>query len=320
MTQHALAIDLGGTKIAAGLVDAHGRLTHHQRITTPRQGAESIARAIVKIGHKILDDAQREDFSPVGVGIGTAGIVDKAAGRVLYASENLPGWAGFPVVGYLEKAFDLPVTAENDVNAMAYGELAHGAARDLQHALFITVGTGIGGALILNHQLWSGIHWTAGELGYLPVDGRVSLANRQNHLETHASGPAIAQAYQQLANLPAPLSLPEIAARAQQTPPDPLARQVIADGATLLGNMLAGVVGFLDVEAIIIGGGVPNIGELWWRPLQTALQAGPLPSVKQVRILPASLKQHAGLIGAGALALAQNRAEAATPAVPPKSV
>ncbi|MDJ0752083.1 MAG: ROK family protein [Ardenticatenaceae bacterium] len=303
MNQYALAIDLGGTKIAAGLVDEGGRLTCHERLATPLEGAESIAQALVKIGRIVLERADRDNISPMAVGIGTAGVVDHMLGRVTYASENLPGWAGFPLKDRLQEAFKLPVTVENDVNAMAYGELVHGAAQDLQHALFLTIGTGIGGALILNHQLWRGVHWTAGELGYLPVDGRRGIAHRDNNLETQASGPAIAQAYQKRMNLTQLLTLQEVAARARDG--DQTARQVIADGATLLGNMLAGLTGFLDVEAIIIGGGVPHIGDLWWGPLRGALHAGSLPSVRQVRVLPAGLEEHAGLIGAGALALTE---------------
>lgn len=306
MTVYALGIDIGGSKIAAALVAPDGTTGEIQRVTTPASaGPDAILQAALAAGRKVLEEAHQRQV--IAIGIGSAGQVDHARGVITYAAGNLPGWAGTDLAGAFHTAFDLPVSVDNDVNTMALGEQRFGAGRDIEHALYLTVGTGVGGAVIQNGRLWRGTTWTAGEIGHLLVawDGtwRCSCGHT-GHLEAYCAGPAMAARYAERANIVEPLDLRDIADRAAAG--DDLARATIAEGATILGLALGGLLSVLDPAAVIVGGGVAELGEVWWQPLETAVRAAPMPGPARVALRRAELGIHAVLVGAGWLALAQH--------------
>lgn len=288
-------IDIGATKIAVGAVDEAGHVRRRLMASTPH-GSELI-----------LDTAAhlvRELGEPAAVGVGAPGVIDAASGRVLSATDTIPGWGGVDVAGGLRTRIGAPVVVDNDVRAMAYGEATLGAAQEFQDVLFVSVGTGIGGALLRGGELLHGPHGTAGELAHLYVGrqgaSRVCSCGRPDHLEAVASGPAIAARYTERAGA-GPHTLQDVAELMRDG--DPSALAVIRDSAELAGRALAGFVVALDVQALVVGGGVAQIGEAWLGPLREALHRDVLPVQRELPVLAARLGLDAAVAGAGLLAV-----------------
>ena len=215
----------------------------------------------------------------------------RGAAAVIHANDNLPGWSGTDL-NALSTA-GLPVFADNDVRAMAYGEAMLGAGSGYESLLCVTVGTGIGGALIFKGEIWPGANFSAGEIGYLVVgwDG-----DRPLILDQYASGPAIERAYQAASGGDEQLPLTEISARAHAG--DSAAQAVIMQKARDFGAILAGYATSINPQAVIVGGGVPQIGPLWWDAFAGAFQANLPPLLAETRLLPAALGVEAVLLGA----------------------
>lgn len=287
-----IGLDIGGSKTLAGLVRRDGEIERRERITTAPSPPAILAGARA-LCDRLIDAAE----APVsGVGIGSAGIIDTEAGTVVFANENLPGWSGTRLAD-LEIGAGLPIIVENDVRALAYGEAAIGAGRAYDSLLCVTVGTGIGGALIMNGAVWHGAGFSAGEIGYLVVGWR---GEAPLILDQFASGPAIERAYQAAARADTRLSLREISRLA--TAGDATAIDVIAKKARQLGLILSGCVATINPAALIVGGGVPQIGALWWDALEAGFRETLPPPVAATPLLPATLGVDAVMLGAALLA------------------
>lgn len=302
--RYVIGIDIGGTKIAGALVQRDGQYTSLQQVPTPAQeGPQAVLGATVNLIKSLFAIAVNEGHEVIGIGIGAAGQINIETGEVTYAVETLPGWAGTRIAKPLSEQFGVPVVVDNDVNAMAIAELQYGAGRGLQSSLYAAVGTGVGGALILNGQLWRGTNWSAGELGHVMAvwnGDRICNCGQAGHLEAYAAGPAMARRYAQLRGLEESTDLRPIVSAAKQG--DRIAQDVIIEGARILGTVLSGLVNVFDPQALIIGGGVTELGEFWWMPFQNALRANPLPASKKVQIHLAQLGNNVVLIGAAWLA------------------
>lgn len=300
-----VGVDIGGTKIAAGIVTHAGEILHEERTPTPsQQGAMAILDAVVGLCHSLIALGKSEGRQIHSIGVGAGGQIDIKNGRVRYASSVIPGWQGAEIVRVLEEKLCLPVRADNDVNVLALGEHRFGAARPYENVLFVGVGTGIGGALILNRQLVHGVSYAAGDIAHLLVDyrgDRVCGCGQTGHLEAYASGPAIAAHYSQIAGLQMVCELPLVLQRAQQG--DPLAVAAIAEGASILGKALCGLLAFFDPQALVIGGGVTQLGNLWWQSLLAEIRSFPLPEFSHLPVHMAGLGSHAAVVGAGALVI-----------------
>jgi glucokinase len=302
---YVMGIDIGGTKIAAGIIGSDGMLRRQLTCPTPvAAGADAILQAVIALAREVIAEAHATNCVIQAVGVGTAGHVDHNRGVIMHTTDTLPGWSGLPLAELLAHALQLPVTIDNDVNMMALGESTFGTGATFRHALYITVGTGVGGALLWEGQLWRGIHHTAGEIGHLLIDHteeRRCYCGQVGHLEAYTSGPALMACYQELTGDPIRHDLRVIAARAETG--DAVARQVIINGARLLGRALGGILNFLDPEALVVGGGVAELGDLWWRPFVRSLRADLFPGPGHIEIRRAQLGPTAVLIGAGWLAL-----------------
>ena len=282
-----VGLDIGATKIMAGLVTAGGDLRRSLQVATA-----PTAPAILAAARALCDSLITEAPAPVlGIGIGCAGVVDTRTATVIHANDNLPGWGGTALKAISTGA--LPVVADNDVRAMAYGEAKLGAGRGYDSLLCVTVGTGIGGALIFNGEIWPGATFCAGEIGYLVVgwDGETPLI-----LDQYASGPAIERAYQAATGINERMPLTEVSARAAAG--DEAAQAVIQRKARELGATLAGYTTSVNPQAVIVGGGVPQIGALWWDAFAGAFHAHLPALLAETRLLPAALGVNAVLLGA----------------------
>jgi glucokinase len=301
-----VGVDIGGTKIAAAVVraDAAGVIERRVACPTPRAGGRAVLRAAAELVAELAAGlAAGTDAGPVAaVGVGAPGVIDAHDGSVRSATDILPGWAGTPVRAELERLTGLPVTVDNDVRVMAHGELRAGAARGYRDAVFVSLGTGVGGALARDGRIVRGPHGTTGELAHLLVPAAGAIAcgcGRFDHLEALAAGPAIAASYAERAAVPG-ISLPEVAARMADG--DRVAREVIASAGTLLGRALAGLLAAVDAEILVVGGGVSHLGAALLDPLAEALRGEALAPLREIPVRGAEFGTDAPLIGAGLLA------------------
>ncbi|CAB4857792.1 MAG: ROK family glucokinase [Actinobacteria bacterium] len=311
---YSIGVDVGGTKILAGLVDEQGSVVATARRPTPRNDASDVLDVVSDVVREL---GQRSDGEVVGVGLGVAGPVDAARSTVFFAP-NL-GWAQVPVRAILEARVSLPVVVENDGNAAAWGEFRCGAGADVDELTMVTVGTGIGGGIIINGELLRGAHGAAGEIGHMNVvvNGRACGCGRGGCWEQYASGNALVREARALAadrrgeaslllglgdGTPEGVQGVHVTQAAQAG--DPVAIEAFTVIGTWLGRGLADLCAILDPGTFVIGGGVCEAGDLLLVSARQTLldklsgqQQRPAP---QVRL--ATLGNNAGLIGAAELA------------------
>jgi glucokinase len=308
----ALALDIGGTKIAAGVVDPGGRLVTWARTPTPRDlDAEQLWRTLEALFTGVLAEAGLDDPAELaGVGCGCGGPMEWPAGLV--SPLNMPGWRAFPLRARLTQRLPgVPVRVHNDAICMAAGEHWRGAGRGHANMLGMVVSTGVGGGLVLDGKLVNGASGNAGHVGHVvvdPEDGPLCGCGARGCVEAIARGPALVRW-----------------ARAQgwrPDQPDATAKELADDGAQghpvglaamrragrALGIGIASATSLCDLEVVSVGGGLSQAGPLLFDPLQEALRAhARLDFARQVQVVPAALGQSAGLIGAAALILAAER-------------
>ncbi|MBJ7336820.1 ROK family protein [Mycolicibacterium sp.] len=293
-----LALDIGGTKIAVGLVDPDGQLQHHAQLPTPHGDAE----AIWSVASGLLAEAlAAADGDVRGVGVASAGPIDLPSGTI--SPINITAWQRFPIVDRVAAATGLPVRLGGDGLCMAMGERWRGAGREAQFMLGMVVSTGIGGGLVLDGAPYDGRTGNAGHVGHVVVDPDGLLCTCGGHgcVETVASGPHLARWARENGWAAGPeADAKELADAANAG--DALALRAFRRGATALAMMIASVAAVCDLDLVVVGGGVAKSGALLFDPLREALghYAG-LDFIKDLRVLPAELGGDAGLVGAAAL-------------------
>lgn len=299
-TDTVAVVDIGGTKTAAALVDREGRVVRRSEAATPAQsGAAAVLSTAAGLVAALREDA---DSVVVALGVGSAGVIDPVSGRVLGATDALAGWAGTDLRGELTARTDLPTAVINDVHAHALGESRYGAASGRDTALFVAVGTGVGGAFVLPGGTLAGAHAAAGHVGHVPSRHARDLpcsCGGTGHVEAIASGPALVREYSRRTTNGA-VDLAAVVAAASAG--DEAAVAVIRLGGLAVGSMIGGLVNVLDPGVVVVGGGVVNAGAPWWSALIEAAAAELLPSLRDVEIVPSSLGGDAALLGAAALA------------------
>ncbi len=299
----AVGLDLGGTKIAAATITRDGEVWGKEIEQTPiSEGAEGMIKALVRMADRQVEHSAERRMRIVALGVATGGAVDVARGVVTHATSMLPGWQGLPLAGLLSGQLDLPVCVENDANAMALGEHGHGAALGCRDLLCVTVGTGVGGALIRAGRLERGAHSMAGGIGHIlapAAEGRICECGGTDHVECYASGRAIQGAYAALAGTTRSPSVAALGKLARQG--DPAANKAIQDSAEALGRTLGGLLNVIDVERVVIGGGVSQLGSLYLKPLEVSM--GNESYIPGVDVRPAALGPDAALVGMGVTAL-----------------
>ena len=308
--QHCvIGVDIGGTKTAAGIVDAAGTVHAAQSRPTPAAvGSAAILATAVALVESLLVQARSAGLLPVAVGIGSAGVINARDGSVVSATDSLTGWAGTPLAAHLSRQAGLPAFAVNDVHAHNLGEHWKGASAGAQSSLLVAVGTGVGGSLILDGAPHLGTRAVAGHVGHLASpyaydDGGRALqcsCGRAGHVEAVASGPSIALLYRRLAGDGGPVSGREVADRAAAG--EPVALRALTLGATAAGQAVGGLANMLDPAVVVIGGGVSAAGKLWWTPFLAALRSELMDPLAGLPVLPAVLGSTAAVVGAAKLA------------------
>jgi glucokinase len=307
-----LAIDIGGTKLAAGVVDSEGRILARGEVPTlAKEGLEPVLGRIVGLGRDLLSRPEVSGVRVHRIGVGCAGPVDLKAG-VVFNPPNLPGWVRVPLSDRLRQALGLPTVLENDANAAGLGEFRYGAGRGAQSIVYMTVSTGIGGGIILDGKIWHGLKDAAGEIGHMTVcpDGPLCGCGNRGCLEAMSSGTSIARrAREMLAagrqselNQVASPTSSDVVRLAQKG--DPVASEIWDQAVRYLGIGVAAVITILAPERVIIGGGVTRAGDFLFEPLREHVrQRVKLVPVESVPILPATLGPDVGILGAAAVAL-----------------
>jgi len=304
----AVGVDIGGTKIAVGLVSGSGDLLERVAEPTPDDAA--------KIPAVIADLVERVSTgSTASVGIGAAGFVSSDRSTIRFAP-NI-AWSDEPLGEEVQRLLGVPVVVENDANAAAWGEFRFGAGADVDDLLLVTIGTGIGGGVVHRGRLLRGASGSAAEIGHLRIvpGGVLCGCGQRGCFEQYASGRALvrtaherleagdprAAALHALAEDDDGLLGPEITAAAQDG--DELARELLADLGRWAGEGIASLAAVLDPAVVVIGGGVIEAGDLLMRPLRDAFERH-LPAVEHrptIEVRPATLGNQAGLVGAADL-------------------
>lgn len=287
---NTVGLDLGGTKVLGALVTPDGSVAAEERRPTPDTGDDLI--------EMLVELVEALGGAGAGVGVGAAGMIGRD-GSVRYGPNVEAFRAGFPLAARLRERLGVAVRVDNDANAAAWGEFVHGAAAPYDDALVITLGTGIGGGVIVGGELLRGAHGYAAEVGHFQVtaDGPECACGERGHWEALASGTALGR----LAEERLRLSGEELGRRAVSGDGD--ARAVLGEFAGWVAVGLAGLTNILDPEVIVIGGGLVDLGEALLEPVRAEFEGRvEAPRAREaVPIVPAALGERAGAIGAAAL-------------------
>lgn len=319
-----LAIDIGGTKLATAVVDATGRVAGHVEVPTPAVAAEGLFEALRGAIARSLAAAEASPATLRAVGVGCGGPMQYPEGVV--SPLNIPGWRAFPLRARLEAALALPVVVDNDAKAMALGEHWRGAGRGARCLLGMVVSTGVGGGVVEAGRLVHGAHGNAGHVGHMIVEpgGPRCACGARGCVEAIASGPSLVRAAEAALRrgIPSvlaaagPLSAATIAAAARQG--DPLAQALFARAGRAIGRAIASAAALLDLDRVVVGGGVSAAGPLLFEPLRAEVaRRARLSFTRAVPVVPAALGRQAGLVGAAALALYGDGVPVARPGARP---
>lgn len=310
---YSIGVDVGGTKVLGGVVDGDGRVLAHARRDTPRQGGAELTQTIADVARELM-----KDFAVESVGISAAGFVSSDR-KTMLASPNIAGWNGVDLDRELSALIGLSVVIENDANAAAWGEARFGAGRGEDHLMLLTIGTGIGGGVVVNGELYRGAFGVAAEFGHMRVvpEGHLCGCGARGCFEQYASGNALLRHAREAIN-----ASPEVARNLLSLGDgtaagvtgkhitdaaregDAVALAAFNTTAQWLGAGIASLSVVLDPACVIVGGGVIDAGEILLAPTRAAVErympfAGKHPTPK---IIAAQLGNEAGLVGVADLA------------------
>ncbi len=321
MTSQALVIgiDLGGTKISTALVDADGQIiAHDYRETQAEKGQALVVNRMVDAVRQVMEQADTSKDQVKAVGIGAPGPLDIHTG-VVVAPPNLPGWQDVPLKELIEERVGIETFLENDANAAALAEHRFGAGRAVDHMIYVTVSTGVGGGLILDGRLYHGAEGAAGEIGHITVlpNGPLCGCGNRGCLEALAAGTAIAKRAREVVSQgvstritdlandePARITAKLVAEAAEQG--DFEAQKILSEAMSYLGIGMASLVNLFNPQIIVIGGGLSNLGERLLEPVRRGIARHAfVASAQTVRVVLAELGDKAGVLGAAAVAMTQ---------------
>ena len=309
---YVVGVDVGGTKTAAALVDAHGAVGPITVVPTrgdlgPARVLDMVADVIASViaTARSMHDGAAAQTIVHAIGIGTAGVVDSHTGSILSSTDVMAGWTGTDVAGGVQDrltarlGLTMPISVDNDVDAHGAGEAWLGAAAGTESALMVAVGTGVGGAIIIGGTPWRGSRHLAGEMGHIPAPGAEGLrcgCGRMGHLEALGSGPALHRHYLALGGDAASPDTRDVVVRA--TGGEAIALRAVRESAEIVGRATAGVVTMIDPEVVVIGGGMAHAGPIWWEAMESALRAELIDPFGDLRVVPATLGESAAIVGA----------------------
>ncbi|MGE5308852.1 MAG: ROK family protein [Deltaproteobacteria bacterium] len=294
---HIIGIDLGGTNLKIGLCDASCAILRKNVLSTASfEHKEHLIDSVVSSVDSMIREQGISRSSVIGVGIGLPGPIDVEKGIVHYFP-NIPGWREVCLRDILQKRIRMRVCVDNDANLMALAEFKAGAARGARNAVCITLGTGVGGGLIIEGRLFRGSTHAAGEVGHIPinVDGPECGCGAFGCVESYTGNRRIAEEVRRVFRKDIPLE--EVSRMARRG--DPRALKIWENAGMRLGVALAGVVNLLNPDVIVIGGGVANAGRVLFNSIKKTIDCRAMPmQARHVKVRRAELMPDAGIIGA----------------------
>ena len=316
-----LGVDLGGSKILTAVVNSRGEMLSSNESTTPAtEGHEAVIQSIVDSSHRVLKQADVAISELIAIGVGAPGLSNPETG-ILFTSPNLPGWRNVPLRDIMQERLDKKTFVINDANAAALGEFCFGAARGTRNFIYVTLSTGIGGGIVIDGKIYSGVIGAAGEVGHMTIDDEGPICNcgSRGCWETLASGTALAKEARHRIKEGVRTSILEyvegdvekvtaqvIHSAAKQG--DSLAKELIARTGYYVGVGLANLINIFNPELIVIGGGLSNIGDML---LKSAFKVAGERAFKEafqaVRFASTELGRNSGVLGATAFALQEMR-------------
>ena len=305
-----IGIDLGGTNLKAGLVDRDGKI--HQRLSIKTENnadPQTISNQIFYLIDEIINVGAGLKPAPtniIGVGLGSPGLVDKKGETILF-SPNLPRWRNIPIKRMVSERFSVPCVLENDANAAAWGEKWVGAGKEAYSLVMLTLGTGIGGGIVINNRLWRGVNNVAAEIGHMVIqmDGPKCSCGNYGCIEAYASATAMVRRFKESLKSGVPSSLKdtgEITAKMINDAAfqgDKASLDVINETGHYLGVALVNIMHVLNPEVIVLTGGMIGSGDLLMNPIKQVIKEKAFEaSAKETKIVFSQLGNDAGIIGA----------------------
>lgn len=316
MIDYIIGVDLGGTNIKAGLVDREGRI--HRRFSTKTDfnaDPQTISKQIFGLIEEVVDSIRQRKadagLTPataniLGVGLGSPGLIDKK-GETILISPNLPQWRNIPIKRMVAERFKVPCVLENDANAAAWGEKWVGAGKEADSLVMLTLGTGIGGGIVINNRLWRGINNVAAEIGHMVIqmNGAKCSCGNNGCIEAYASATAMVRRFKEALKNGATSLLKgvgEITAKMINDAAlkgDRVSLDIIRETGQYLGVALVNIMHILNPEVIVLAGGMIGSGDLLMHPIRETVRLKAFEaSYKDTQILFSLLGNDAGIIGA----------------------
>lgn len=297
-----LVLDIGGTKVAWAIAEPKPEpVVLRDRGTMPTdasRGGADLGRRVAETAHELV--ARHPDVR--GVAMASAGVIDPVSGDVISATDSIPGWGGVPLGKLVADAAGLPVRVLNDVHAHGLGEALFGAGRGHRSVLVAAIGTGIGGAFVVDGAVATGAHHMAGHIGHVHHAAAAAVAcpcGRLGHLEAIASGSGLAAWYDlRRGGEPSLRGGAEVGVRA--TRGDPLARDIITEAGHATGEVLGSLANCLDPDVVLLTGSVTRLGRPWWRAVRQGYAASAMDGVSATPLAHGELGGDAPLLGAAA--------------------
>lgn len=295
-----IGIDIGGTNIKFGICDKNGTILFSDSIPTPQKNnSKLIINEVLQIVANLNEFAHSFNIKICGVGIGSPGVIDVKRGIVLGNTPNLPKWKGVNLKKIIKDNYDFPCAVDNDANLFLLAESHLGAAKGYKNVLGLTIGTGIGGAIIIDGKIYRGSHYSAGEIGHIPIiaKGLRCKCGRLGCLEAYASAPALVMHYNSLLGSETNVDAKIIFKLAKEN--DPKAQEAVKLWCDYLAYGIASAVNLINPEIVVIGGGVAKAGEFIRYRIKKSLKTKVLTEAYEgLKIKLAKLGNDAGWLGA----------------------
>jgi glucokinase len=303
--KYSIGIDLGGTFIKYGLVCSTGELLYENTLATEAdQSSNRVIENLIVAARDVQSYALLHEIVPIGIGVGTPGIVDRTHRIILGGAENIVGWSDIHLSDLMEKACGLPVWINNDANLMGLGEQAFGVAKNYSDVLFLTIGTGIGGAVIIDNKLFGGYNNRGAELGHIPLfaDGIPCACGSVGCLEAYASTTALVQQFKNRSAEAGVSYSEEVTGKFiinQYLENDPIAVNSLNQHCQYLGYGIAGLVNIFSPQRVVLGGGISECGNFYIEKINAAMQKRVIADCAvNSEIYAARLGNKAGTLGA----------------------
>jgi len=306
-----IGVDLGGTNLRTAILSPDGNiLDRHKEATHAADGREKVVSRLIENIKRQRKSAIQQGFDVVAVGVGAPGVIQVDKGIVV-KSPNFPDWNNLPLKDQLEKTLGTPVFLENDANAAALGEQWRGAGRGIRSMILLTLGTGVGGGIILDNKIWHGADGMAGEIGHMTLipDGRPCTCGNTGCLEMYSSARGIVQSFREAlgkASGGVPDQLEQVSSEQVYEAAgagNEIAVRVMKDMGRMLGIGIASLINIFNPERIVVGGGVKDAWPLFIGATREEImkRAFAVPA-KRTEIVPSQLGDDAGMVGAAAVA------------------